>query len=402
VRDALGAGAGLLRVVTHSDGIDAYLADGLTLCPLPAARGDRLRSPRCVDTGWCHRAGTTVSAARAGDRLLPASAIAARLLIWHVCYGVMPATGPLARVLDRNWGLLPQLVANPRVGALLTTWGIEAVGTPARLLAALSAGLPLGVALAEQRRHDAATGAGTPLLLIGDPDLRVPVERSPPLDPGSGSRWARPRAVSGGGRPLEFLNAAIRRQVLRDPRARATGGEALAALAAWQRDDVAADSARAAVVRHLVANNRMFFLDWGAMARAAGRLPRDTCGACGRRRWAQRFLAPGGVVRRFATCPGCGVVEDAPEESRLALRVVDGAFELTGPLPGRAFAGGLLLGGSEPSDLRSFDWPRTRDGAPVRRFEPPTPWPVGPLRAVAVVLTGFDATLLPQPARAPA
>lgn len=401
IRAALGEGAGLLRVVTHSDGIDAYLAPGLTLCPLPAARGDRLRSPRCVETGWCHRADASVTAARARDELLPPTALAARLLIWHVCFGLMPAEGPLARVVDRDWGLLPQLLENPRVGALLTTWGIEAGDSaPLALLAELAAGKPVGVALRAQLRENAATGKGPPFVLIGDPDVRVPIERPLMPSPRSGPRRAGVDVLPDGRRPLEFLSSTILQQVRRDTRAEETGRPALRALAAWRRDELLPTVGRAVVVRHLLTHNRMFALDWVPLARHAGRLPREVCRACGRARWAQRLIAHGGVARRFATCPGCGIVEDAPEESRLALRVVAGGFELDGPLLSGAFAGGLMLDGAVRSDLRSFDWPQTRDGAPARRFEPPEPWPVGPFRAIAVIVTGRELTLLQQPARA--
>jgi hypothetical protein len=173
-REALERGAGIVSVQTHSDGLDACLGPNLTVCPMnwmPLNAG-RSRSSRCVETGYCHRHESSLPDVLRSGWLMSPDDIKSRILIWDVCWGIMPANG----LVDPAWGIGARLLANCSIGAVLTTWELSfprprlmnRVGT------AIDEGKTVGEALYRFNRSSEAKQAGQRMCLLGDPRVRLP------------------------------------------------------------------------------------------------------------------------------------------------------------------------------------------------------------------------------------
>lgn len=173
IRRAIGAGAGLLNIMTHSDGVDAFFG-ATTLCPIQSLADFKWgpRPPKCVVRGVCHRHDITLGQAMRAKFLLRPSEVAARLLVFHTCRGVLPADS----LVDPEWGLLRQLLSSPKVGAVATTWEIVGLvaGDLERVARQLDHRLPAGKALARFANNPAVRLRKPRFCLFGDPRLILP------------------------------------------------------------------------------------------------------------------------------------------------------------------------------------------------------------------------------------
>ena len=92
VRDAVAAGAEVLAISTHSDGLDSPLPDGLVICSQSGAtvRGERVQ-PICIASGVCHRRGHAPLGDPAATRgIIHAFDLKAKLLFYRACYVLLP------------------------------------------------------------------------------------------------------------------------------------------------------------------------------------------------------------------------------------------------------------------------------------------------------------------------
>jgi hypothetical protein len=173
-RQALAGQAGVLTIMTHSDGVDAFLGADLSVCARgrdPSGVG-LSAAPRCALTEFCHRHEITVAQAVASGATFPADDIAARLLVWDVCFGVMPS----GSVVDPAWGIGARLLDSAGIGAVLTTWQIT-LSSPAyahQVTDAIASGVPAGVVVARFNASRKAREHHHRMCLLGDPRVRLP------------------------------------------------------------------------------------------------------------------------------------------------------------------------------------------------------------------------------------
>jgi hypothetical protein len=191
---ALGAGAGLLQIISHSDGVDAYLGEGLTLCSrFDYLDGRASRPPRCVLTNTCHRAMLSRTAVKSGNfpkveqlmsmqdaiksgELLSPSHLSATTLVWDVCWGVVDRDFPI----HQRWSLGLQLATHAAVGAMVTTWQLEIQNEELieRFSQLVAQGLRLGDVIATINSSPDARRFGNLFCLFGDPFLRLQLENN--------------------------------------------------------------------------------------------------------------------------------------------------------------------------------------------------------------------------------
>ncbi|MCY1010182.1 hypothetical protein OV079_32375 [Nannocystis pusilla] len=179
-RRALASNAGLLTLYSHSDGIDAYLRDGLVLCPMEGADLDVQPAPSCVVTGYCQRCSRPMSEVLGTETLLHPRAVKAHVLVYCVCWGLYPSQ----HMYSPAYALSRRLLESFTVGALVTSWEINIQRLPltARLFHDVARGLPLGEALARHLSSPEARGNYHKLCLIGDPGVRLePLDVPDPL-----------------------------------------------------------------------------------------------------------------------------------------------------------------------------------------------------------------------------
>jgi hypothetical protein len=174
---ALQSGASLLNILTHSDGIDAYLGPK-TVCPMNripfSVKKDRL--PSCQVSGTCHRHNMPIQDALRSDLLFPPEMIIARILVWQVCWGLLTQQA----TIDPLWGIGLRLLQHTALGAVITPWQAVLADYDSLddLARRICSGLSVGDALSEFMRSGAARRSGLNMCLLGDPKVRLPIQSS--------------------------------------------------------------------------------------------------------------------------------------------------------------------------------------------------------------------------------
>jgi hypothetical protein len=380
VREALGAGAGLLNILTHSDGVDACFG-AATMCPMEAVQESfGATPPMCIVRGICHRHQLSLDDATLASFLIRPREVAARLVVFHTCKGILPADA----TVDPNWGLLPRLLDQARIGAVATTWEmtLSVEKDLDRVAAGLEKGVPVGEALAHFMNMKPVRQRNVRMCLFGDPRLCLPASsRISKNNPASS--W-RPNAGE-----LAFLEAYLRlKSRAKSAHARLlirTANKALAPYAARASNGRLAKSAADTAGRPVREALLDLFCNFGstpssdwnqfAVVVRSFRSP-SPCPQCGMptHTWIMRILRPKCPKRRMINCPRCGFIEDAPMDyPQLALRLEGPLLRLAGQRPHSAWSARVLIDPGLPKDesppRRWLDWPAGADGSPARYFE---------------------------------
>jgi hypothetical protein len=444
LRAVAGAGAGVLTVFTHSDGVDAYLGPGMVACrqAAPPAGVPAARAPSCAALGHCLRLGRPIAHALAEGAILGPEGFRCGVLVWGTCFGWIEPSD----ALDARWALLDGFLASPAVGAVVTVPGLyfgdlQTGGLPLPLTLELAAGVEAGAAVARANRLPEMVRYGQRFVLFGDPRTRL---APPPAGEAAGEAaaeaaeaaapaWAtrvtslawdegeRDPAASAPGAAgdapgdaaeeasLDLAALLIDEQVAKFARgegsapnlewnARWAGaaGEALLAYRAARREGADAVAAEALAERFsavwadfLISCGRLAF-NWLPFAEPGSlRLEERPCAGCGRRArgFVARLALPGAPPRRVTVCPRCQFVEDAPASSGVALALEDGrTLRLQGTLPAGAWQARLRLWAQDRRNGVTLPWPGAADGRPVRALALPAELPLAGVGVANLVL----------------
>lgn len=415
VRQMVSASAGLLTLLTHSDGIDAFAGPELTVCPMdrPNSGADG-RPPYCLETGRCFRHGTTVREFARSDRLLSPDDFRCRVLLWATCYGVVCEDG----VLDPVSSILHRFLENPNIGAIVTTWGPRMLNPRAisPLIDAVERGEPVGKGLRRANRSSLARKLGVQLCLFGDPRVSLPTvppdDRST-LSPAPGVATRLPNRA-------EWDELAFLRAYLTHAAIHATGTiEELGRLALEEANvyeymithgvdvnagvEPRASKLHAAVLRFLSRRGPVISIDWSALTARVNAQPRSPCPNCSLPATVvlHRLRVPGAGPRRTCLCSRCGLVEDAPWGSDLQFQLDHvGRAVLKGTLPHRRWTASLMLAAQDDHASTMISWPAAPDGAPEGAMTiPQEAWPAGAVKVCFVMLERTALTVLQAPGR---
>lgn len=375
VRALLGAGAGVLTVLTHSDGVDASLGD-LVLCPMgePVAGADPARSPSCWSSGICHRLSRPLDEALTSGRIARASDIRCRVLVWDACFTLAYHSDPL----DPRWSMLLRLLDAPGIGALAIAPDLshDSPASLEPLAAALAGGVRLGDALARHNRDPLRRAIGARLLLFGDPRVALAATRTGAAAADQVEKRAAPAAA-----PL------------------ASSGWPMLETLAWAEQDSPAffaEPARAALAAlenaapereirehfaELLACRVRAFTQWASLSdpdRLRGRTA--PCPRCGgpARQMGHTMRASGLSPRLVTVCPRCQVVEDMPLGCDLTVAIAGDQIAIAGTLPRSDWAARARVYAQVPWNGPLVRWPAAADGSPVRRLD------IGPVAASGV------------------
>jgi len=389
VLEVLGAGAGVLNLSTHSDGIDAYLGDELVLCPFnryPAVTTLE-RAPQCYTFGFCHRRQKRVKEARRKGELLDPRVIRACLLVWNSCQGIRLDGGRI----DPLWGLAPILLDSATLGGMILTFSaiLTAENSCDVLLRRLEQGGDAGEALATFLRSRGAIRLGYRSVLFGDPRL-VPIragaveirpESAEPDIPARSASADEIRHKRRAGIPFMRLCLSTTLASKGSKRFHQVAAETLQALNQFEssaigNDCVEEDGAtsrlallRKAFLRYCLARDALY-QDWlGAATWEAAAHGVCRCGACATPLTEHRgvFRTPDIGQRRLRICPVCQVVGDLPGGAELSLILNDSSVRIDGELPEDNWVAGLV---TNTLGLRNvYHWPSDSLGRPVREFE---------------------------------
>lgn len=388
---SLAHGADILRVVTHSDGIDADLGAGLALCDLRQHVDvtDAISAPRCAVTGICHRAEPPRVVAEC-DHLVSPDIIRCGIAIWQVCLGVLDGTTGV----DAAWGIGRKLITSPTIGAVITTSDFVMTGPllTEGVISQIAKGMPIGQALDEH--HRSTTALSHRLFIFGDPDVALPEEA-----PGTGQtvvalQPAPPRtepdrrfpAINGS--DIAFFTRALVGSKLEN-------AKKIVAMVGDRFDDYPWSSPRSdemTTLRRLIADyiaerNWVRLIDdwWGRASDVSLDDEAVYCCTCGQRTTSFISSFAGQAAdRRLSVCRRCAPIEDAPAHRRLTFRIASpDRFEIAGDLPVDDWEGRFVMFTDIKAETLTLPWPRETTGRPASSYRFSGPWPPGPLRVGA-------------------
>lgn len=176
VLSALSAGAAVLTITGHSDGIDLSLSSRQFGCPFlasPPRSGQLL--PYCQIVRRCTRfpSWPTIAEAQRAGWIVPLAAIRANIGVIFSCNVVRVSDG----IIDADCGLAEMLLRQADFGVIVTTWRRERVsadGAAANgLINALCSGTMTGVAVRRFNTSPLAAKLGMNLCVVGDPCFRL-------------------------------------------------------------------------------------------------------------------------------------------------------------------------------------------------------------------------------------
>lgn len=416
-RAAMKSSPGLLHVLTHSDGIDANFG-GLVLCPYAAETTELSsgisKAPLCLVNGICYRCNEPVEKSREEGKLLDPADIAARIMVFSVCNGIMlPTSG-----LEAKAGLFPGLLRNPSLGAIVTSWEIVLVGPEATesLVNAIHEGAQLGRALGQFNRK---SGKGLLFCLVGDPRsaLCPPAEKKTPRLFASSST----EQDSAGNRLLAKLN--MLRIYLAEQLDRTNGSleeETRACLALLNEYEIGivrrknrelleedtGGPLRDHFIRYIFMRGSYPALDWLMLSKQLKEHTKEHCYICkAPLRIFDCSLRTPQSGRLLANCPNCGFIFDVSSGSGLEkIRIETGVpgeikiqFSRTS---GAVWSAGLLMSYRLKSLNKAWAWPRDENGQPETELRAEGPFPEGPFE-LCFLLIDSDGNwgLIKRPAR---
>ncbi|MFD9332948.1 hypothetical protein ACFWBF_00775 [Streptomyces sp. NPDC060028] len=410
---SLTAGATILTVFTHSDGLDGDFGSEAILCPVDETwhAETAARVPTCRVTRYCYRTERSLdSLVNAGATVHP-DAIESRVMVFNTCVGVTPVDSNV----DAAFGLGIRLMQSPRLGALVTTWRptIGSYRATDLLVRLLFEGVELGEAVARHNTLHAELGTGLRLCLLGDPALRAVPPGGSAAPP---SPLPRTRSTAAPSRPsarpvgeTALISASL--SAADSPRVGSTPSlnhfadrvaEARAATDAYACSPDAPDAGdamRAAVVDVIAQRGRFcdLWLRFASDCRMLALNPR--CGSCSNSTvvYEVTLAVPGVSPRVLEICPRCGFTRDHPRGATVALHVSPhGVVRLLDAHLASEWAGAVTVQYRAPFPTRTQRWPVDRDGAPVREFALSEPLRPVPVVVSATFMTGSQLLMAGQ------
>lgn len=388
MRSALGRGAGLLSLKTHSDGIDALLIKDLTLCSMSQLqiKPGTQNMPVCQETRFCHRHEAHIDEVLQSGKVLSPEAIAARIFVFESCFGLLLPGG----IIDFGWSLGHRFLVSDTIGAIITTWGLTYTGGVRTkvLTQNLLKGMPVGAALALYNVSDGAKKYGNNhrMCLLGDPRVKLPPQEFNRMaikhynSPGKSKKpeVAEIRQPS----EVEFFEACFTNllNTASDEQKRKESKVILAKLEACKTnfekkspDDSVNLELRTAILNFILGNPQVFrawldFADEFANEDSAKICPSCDQSAISFRKIGMKLSQK--FQRRIEECINCGMLEDSPADVDLKFSYRNKVIELHGEFPRRRCSIGVLLAASRVETAK-LTVPMDEDGFPPRRFQTP-------------------------------
>ncbi|CCE98564.1 hypothetical protein SFHH103_04074 (plasmid) [Sinorhizobium fredii HH103] len=415
--NAVESGSDLLTLLTHSDGVDAKISSHLSLCSVKTKHEDGINfGPYCTVTGDCFRHNKPIPKAISDGHIVRPASLRARIVVLCACNVVLDPRAPVAQ----EYGYLLRLLESGHMGVAIVSWSIVSLNERSLrpLITCLLSGETVGRSVATFNRSAEARTAGLKFCILGDANIRLlesttktcTISGMSPHRSKKGQSVLREAAAGVGFLRGYLMNALVDS---RDPDTDHLASEALVRLQCYEqllwtgkpvegyegsagvalRNGVLAFIARrgASVIAH----------DWTELAEQRRALADGQCIHCSGRlaKYLYKFRNSEIPPRRFSYCGRCHVVQDSPHTEDVLLKCNDGQFELYGELPRRNWAALIRLSCQNDAESVASQWPDDSNGAPARRFAPPRPWPIGPLKCSFVLLSGSSLSIANAPAR---
>lgn len=400
-RRGLAAGAAMVVLDTHGDGIDALLGSELTLCAVKdrdeLASADE--SPYCHLTGKCFRHKLPLETALNSNLLIGPSAIAGRMVVAAYCQGILSPKG----FIDPRWSLLSRFLSQPAMGCFITCDQIIVVPTEAliALCRDLESGLTAGQAVTRFNRSQPAFDNGVRMTVFGDPDLTVAKSRPAHIHegrPGTQRSIVTFDEVASG--EATFLRAFLTNGLLScRPAIQADAAEAINRVDIYQHylvnglETEGYESAPGPAMRqsalHFIAKKSTFAAyleDWSALVGSSAS-SQACCAHCGDSIFCRAFLMRDSRMppRRQLRSLRCNNIADICSDRGLRLVIKDNSLSIIGEWGRAPWDARVRFVSREIDEVEIVDWPSDSRGLPLRSMPVPENLPAVPL-TVAVYI----------------
>jgi hypothetical protein len=400
----------MLNIITHSDGIDAYLGD-LTVCPETINNPyNKPNPPNCIVTGTCHRRKMPVEQARNLNLLLAPKQFKSKILVWMTCRGIRLRPS----MIDPLWGLAPEFLDNPALGAVVTPWKIiftrpEYLNALASLL---SKGLPLGQAVAGFNQSKKNKEIGLKLCLLGDPRIQFPESLETDFIKNN-LTLKNPENLS----PKKIKELNFLRNYLRcisrkkEEKLVSSSLTALESLDQYEHllskghDDLnSAAKLREDFIKVLLESGTEAIVEYvGLVKKLKLRKEKKKCFVCSSETeiYHTQFHLPYIDKRKILICPNCGIVEETSNEfPDIEFKILNKRIiELKTQHPIQKWSATLFLHYKLKEQSRYYQWPSEEDGNPVGIFDTNILWPEGPVYVTLFIMIDTKLAILRCPAR---
>lgn len=406
---AVTSATSIVRIDTHSDGIDAFLGSS-TLCGVKAVVTRRTdRPPACVATGVCHRLGLPLQEALDDPRTIDPHSIRAGLLLLQSCHGLFLHPS----FIPSEWQLGHALLNSTAIGALMLSFeqSVSSITDCDELLSSVVTGKSLGSALASFLSTKDAIMKRQRFCLFGDPAMAFPSQERPAY-----LRSRRAKTTWKKSNSMVLAQATLLRHLVLTqsdqlpPEKKVSADTTLKAIENYEREVARTNELsdarkqagvimRAKVLEIVTCLPSRISHFWAHLAYDMRVHPAQVrCWACGGAISiiTARLRLPGTISRRILTCNHCATIQDSPSEKRVVKFGYEGdrTFTLDSDLYARTLDLRLVCDTPLLANRSVWSWPRSKDGSPLREFRLPSDLPPGPFYAALFVLDDTSLSVL--------
>ena len=404
LRRLISEAMGLLVMQIHCDGIDAYLSRDTILCARLEESGplESHLCGRCYQEDWCHRLSLALSDGALNQLLLSPRMIRAGILLFDVCWGLLPP----ANVVHPRHGLGFALTRNLNISAIISTWRpvFHSSDSIRGLVTDLRAGVPLGEAVGRHNASPEAQNLDLAFCIFGDPAARCSPQAP---DAGTDSRATAVRpavsVVPTAERTAQATALLAIRHLCRSPMMKHSAASEL--LVATERlqglidSDLAPPEARHGardirngVMKLLCEEGPKLDIHWMYDAKATYMDTTNHACLCGDppcERLVTFRVRLGGddrLCRILGLCQRCGIAEDLDPSLSVRVSAAGGSLRITGLSPQSDAQAALVVKGQQNTDRHVIPWPREQGEQLADTFELPRLRSAGVVQVAAVVM----------------
>jgi hypothetical protein len=317
-------------------------------------------------------------------------------------------------MIDPIWGLAPEFLDNPSLGAVVTPWKI--IFTRPEYLndfaSILCKGIPLGEAVAKFNQSENNRSIGLKLCLLGDPGLIFPGNPDADLLKKK-LTIKRPLNVSLTiTKELSFLRNHLRCIAGKKQASLVqTTSRALDSLETYENllskgtmDLAAEEKMRKDIIEVLIEAGTEAIVDYvGLVKKLKLQKKRERCFVCSSDAeiFHSKFHLPNIDTRIISICSCCGIIKESSSVfPNMEFKVINQkVIELKTEMRFEKWSASLLLHYKLKEQTRSFPWPSNEDGSPVLRFDTGIHWPEGPVYITLFFMIETKLAILRCPAR---
>lgn len=387
VKNAFLNGSNCITIKSHSDGIDSFLGEDLTICPLT----DELlklgktnkKSIYCIETGKCYRHMLPTEDAIKSNLTLSCNKIRTKILILTICHGILGKKG----LYDPIFSLFDQILARGIVGSILIPWGVVGTtnNTITNLLNTLESKKILGRSVSLHNISSIKNSSRVLYLLFGDNRITLKESNSAAFKPLKRRNLPSQKKQNdnydsvGAAFLGSFLSNAssVKDRHLSELALKALEGVTLYrhvgsnGIPVEDQENKIGEVMRGAVLDYIAAQGVMISHSWVSLVEYRSIQRKDYCISCHAlvdeevSQFHDITLSP----RAVSYCRNCGIIKDAPFKSNIKITKKGNYLHLKNCVVRGEWAAIGHINCQDESLNTSFLWPTGSNGLPKEKIK---------------------------------